>query len=58
MRLIAALLKAASAMRLQMTEQTDAWVIFDLAAADLAPVWNGCATSIFARCTTDMPRGR
>jgi sarcosine oxidase, subunit gamma len=35
---IAALLKAAFREAASITEQTDAWVIFDLAAPDLAPV--------------------
>jgi sarcosine oxidase, subunit gamma len=35
---IAALLKSAFGAAASITEQTDAWVIFDLAAPDLAPV--------------------
>jgi sarcosine oxidase subunit gamma len=36
--LIADMLKAALGAAASVTEQTDAWVIFDLAAADLAPL--------------------
>jgi len=55
--LIADLLRAALGDAASITEQTDAWVAFDLAAPDLAPCWSGSAMSISRRCQQVMQPG-